>query len=411
MIRLGKYFLCFCMLLNMELLHAATPADSLVFKQIKRLSDSVGKVIAPDKRTAIFKTDISGTTTPTVALETTDAKGADVLRQAFQKAGLNVKVDAVVLPAAGLGEKRYGVVSLSVVNIRRSPDHAAELMTQATLGTPLQILKKENGYYLVRTPDQYISYVEQIGIASMDAKAMEEWNKAKKLVFTPDYGFSYSKADEKSLRVSDLVNGSIVRLIGKEKNFYQVAYPDNRIAYIPVAQAIAYEQWVKRPNPTSDQILSAAKTMMGVPYLWGGTSVKGVDCSGFTKTSFFLNGIVLPRDASQQALVGETVDIMERDSLSMPKALKNLQPGDLLFFAASKGKVANPRVTHVAIYMGKGQFIQSAGLVRINSFDPAAKDYTNQSRTIVSARRMLSAIGQPEITRIDQHNFYTTVQR
>ena len=411
MIRLGKYFLCFCMLLNLEFLQAATPADSLIFKQVKRLSDSVSKIIAPDKRTAIFKTDISGTTNTTVVLETTDANGAAALRQAFQKAGLKVSVKAVVLPAADLGEKHYGVVSLSVVNIRRSPDHAAELMTQATLGTPLQILKKENGYYLVRTPDHYISYVEQIGIASMDAKATEEWNKAKKLVFTADYGFSYSKADEKSLRVSDLVNGSIVRLLGKEKNFYQVAYPDNRIAYIPVAQATAFEQWVKRPNPTSDQILNTAKTMMGVPYLWGGTSVKGVDCSGFTKTSFFLNGVVLPRDASQQALVGETVDIMEGDSLSMPKALKNLQPGDLLFFAASKGKVANPRVTHVAIYMGNGQFIQSAGLVRINSFDPSAKDYTNQSRTIVSARRMLSAIGQPEITRIDQHKFYTTVQR
>ena len=143
---------------------------------------------------------------------------------------------------------------------------------------------------------------------------------------------------------------------------------------------------------------------MGIPYLWGGTSIKGMDCSGFTKTSYLLNGIVLPRDASQQALVGDKVDILENDTLSISKALKNLKPGDHLFFAADK---RNRRVTHTAIYIGNGDFIQAAGLVRINSMISGSKNYDDfQSRTLVGARRVLTAIGDPEITRIDKHPYY-----
>jgi len=82
-----------------------------------------------------------------------------------------------------------------------------------------------------------------------------------------------------------------------------------------------------------------------------------------------------------------------------------------LFFAAAKGKTANPRVTHTAIYMGDGQFIQSSGMVCINSLDPQAKDYEEfHARTLVSARRMLNSIGTPEITRIDQHHLYAAGQ-
>ena len=145
----------------------------------------------------------------------------------------------------------------------------------------------------------------------------------------------------------------------------------------------------------------------GVPYLWGGTSIKGVDCSGFTKTCYFLNGIIIPRDASQQALVGEKVDIYENDTVDINKCLKNLHAGDLLFFAAGKNRRPNPKITHTAIYMGNGEFIQSAGYVGINSIVSTSENFDSfGSRTLVCARRILNSIGTAEISRVDQHPFY-----
>ena len=169
-----------------------------------------------------------------------------------------------------------------------------------------------------------------------------------------------------------------------------------------------YNQWVKQTNPSAEQILTTAKTFIGVPYLWGGTSIKGVDCSGFTKSAYFLNGIIIPRDASQQALVGLPLDVLENEDISVEKCLKNLKEGDLLFFSISKRRGINGgRVTHTAIYMGNGEFIQAAGMVKINSLVPTAVNYdAGQSPTLVGARRMLTEIGKPEITRVDQHNWY-----
>ena len=150
----------------------------------------------------------------------------------------------------------------------------------------------------------------------------------------------------------------------------------------------------------------------GVPYLWGGTSIKGVDCSGFTKTCYFLNGIIIPRDASQQALIGEKVDIYESDTVNIAKCLKTLRAGDLLFFAGGKHRVVNPKITHTAIYIGDGDFIQSAGSVGINSMISTSAIFDAfGSRTLVCARRILNSIGSPEISRIDQHPFYKSTTK
>lgn len=223
-----------------------------------------------------------------------------------------------------------------------------------------------------------------------------------------DYGHALSKPDLQAARVSDLVGGNVLQVLGTEKDFYQVRFPDQRIAYIQQSQAMPYQKWVDRPNPHAAAVLATAKTLIGVPYLWGGTSIKGVDCSGFTKTAYFLNGIIIPRDASQQALVGQPVDVMENDTVNVEKCLKNLQPGDLLFFSSAKARGINGgKVTHTAIYMGNGEFIQSAGMVKISSLVPTAVNYDKgQTPALVGARRILTAIGQPEITRVSEHDWY-----
>lgn len=92
--------------------------------------------------------------------------------------------------------------------------------------------------------------------------------------------------------------------------------------------------------------------------------MKGVDCSGFTKTVYLMNGIELLRDASQQATMGVGIEA--------GKDFENLQKGDLIFFNRNAGEHDLRRITHVAIYLGNRFFIHSSGRVRIGSFEPAS---------------------------------------
>ncbi len=365
---------------------------------------AIQKKFAPDKRAIYFNMQIKG---DSVKLESTSQEALDEFEK-VKPTMVNIKFTSTLLPNTSLNGLTYGVANLSVCNNRANPQNAAELMTQMLLGTPIRILKKQGGFYLVKTPDGYLSWTDGGAIKQMDKQQYEAWQKADKVVFIADYGHGFSKADVNSQRVSDLVGGNILQLLGQEKDFYKVAYPDGRVAYLPKTNVTLYKQWVKRPNPKATAVLATAQTLLGVPYLWGGTSIKGVDCSGFTKTAYFLNGIVIPRDASQQALVGNVVDVLENDTINVAKCLKNLQPGDLLFFSAAKRRGINGgRVTHTALYMGNGEFIQSAGMVKINSLVPTATNYDGvQSSSLVGARRILTEIGKPEITRVEQHDWY-----
>ncbi|HTM97881.1 MAG TPA: C40 family peptidase [Pedobacter sp.] len=370
----------------------------------RAIAAQIQKKFVPDKRDIYLNMQFKG---DSVKLEST----SEIVIQEFEKVRPKegaVKFSSTLLPAKSLNGLIYGVTNISVGNNRSNPQHGAELMTQMLLGTPVQVLKKQGGFYLVKTPDNYLAWTDGGALKLMDEQAFKTWQTCEKVIFTADYGHAFSKSAENSLRVSDLVKGNILQLLGQEKDYYKVCFPDQRVGYIQKSQATSYQNWLKRPNPKASTVLSQAINLLGVPYLWGGTSIKGVDCSGFTKTAYFLNGIIIPRDASQQALVGDAIDVLENDSISVNKCLKNLQPGDLLFFSAAKRKGINGgRVTHTAIYMGEGEFIQSAGMVKISSLEPDKNNYDGgQATTLVGARRILTAIGQPQITRVDHHDWY-----
>ena len=389
-----KKFFLIALALSFSLSLEAALLDSILIKRVNELSAQIQKKYAPDKRTEFFQLKLEATEPLTFNLQVTKFEAIQELRALLKSENISAIINDEVLPAKSLDGKIYGVANLSVINTRYAPNHAAEMATQATLGTPVKILKKEKGHFFVRTPDNYLSWTESDGLTPMNKTDYENWQTAEKVVYTDVFGFAYS----------DLVAGNILQVLSESNGFYKIEFPDKRIAYISVKRAQSFDLWKNRPDPTAEQILKTARNFLGIPYLWGGTSIKGMDCSGFTKTSYLLNGIVLPRDASQQALVGDKVDILENDTLSISKALKNLKPGDHLFFAADK---RNRRVTHTAIYIGNGDFIQAAGLVRINSMISGSKNYDDfQSRTLVGARRVLTAIGDPEITRIDKHPYY-----
>ncbi len=330
---------------------------------IRQILDSVNNAFAPDKRTVLFKVDaIRGV----LKGETTSAAAKDALVKKLTAAGLSFLDSITVLPSPDLGEQTRALVSISVANIRTQPSHRAELATQATMGTPLHVWKKERGWYLVQTPDHYLGWVDGDAIQRKDPAGMRHWQQQPKLIFTSPYGFAYEQSSMETT-VSDLVYGDVMALINVAGDHFAVVLPDGRKAYIRRIESMRYTDWQKSRYPTPDSIIGAARKMMGVPYLWGGTSFKGVDCSGFTKTVFFMNGLVLPRDAYQQVQVGEDI--------STVYGWQHLQRGDLLFFGSPAKDSIPERVVHVGIWIGNGEFIHASGRVQVASLDPAASNY------------------------------------
>ncbi len=384
-----KFLVSFCFIWltvgSIQAVVAAT-SDSTQIKKVLKIYQDVKSEYAPDGRTAIFQ--LTAQEDGRYALESSVADASQVFLEKSKSEQVDNLITRTNLPSIELGEQRYGIVNLSVVNLRTIPKNAAELATQALLGTPLDILKKAGNYYLVRTPDQYIAWLDAAAITVKTKNEINDWIGKPKLLFTDDYGHGYTEPNVTSERVSDLVLGNILIQIKKITGFYQVQYPDGRTAYVQEKQVTDYDQWATKINPKPEHVIEVAKSMLGIPYLWGGTSVKGVDCSGFTKTTFFMNGVVIPRDASQQVLVGQSIAILQDNELDLKMAQTNLLPGDLLFFAGGKQQSPHARVTHVALYIGNGEFIHAAGKVRVNSMNPEAANYDDfQTRTLVAARR------------------------
>ena len=376
-----------------------------LFAQGKNDMDKIQNVIkelenkyAPDARTALFKINVEKKNDSYILNgETNLPKVKEELLQKLNNLDITDQIET--LPGKDLNSKIFGIVDLSVANLRTKPENQAEMASQALLGTPVKVLKRKRGWYLVQTPDKYISWTEDDGIYRVNLDTLAEWNSSDKIIYTKDFGFSYSMPDQNSQRVSDIVIGDILKYLGDENGFCKVTYPDGRTAYIKADECKDFEKWLSERNPTTDNIIKTAKTFMGIPYLWGGTSAKGMDCSGFTKTVFFLNGIVLPRDASQQVNIGEPVDTKDK--------LDDLIPGDLLFFGKKGDADTKQKITHVAIYLGDGDFINAAGRIRIDSFSKDKPNYSAyRDDSFVCAKRVLNSIGSNGVTTIANNKFY-----
>ena len=321
-----------------------------------------------------------------------DVKEAYV--KAFADKGIAVLDSIQTLPAEDLKDKVYGVSNQSVINFRTSGKYSAESATQVMMGTPLQVLEKKGGWTRAITPEGYISWVTSGSITYMNKEEFDAYKVAKKVIINTKYTTMYERPSANSQMVSDVVWGNILLDKGAQGAWQKVAISDGREGYVPKADVMDFDKWLDSRNPTADNIIATAKQFIGVPYMWGGTSIKAVDCSGFCKSTYFLNGIVLARDASQQCLTGDGVDISKYvDGGEYTKeALSNLKKGDLIFFGTKATPEKKERITHVGIYIGDGIFIHSATKVRINSLIPTDANYYDGSKRLVRAQRILGNV-------------------
>ncbi len=351
--------------------------------QAKAIIETIRQEYAPDKRVALFRVDTTFAKIPVLLLGETNLPAAkQALIEQLTAAGIPFTDSLALLPSPSLAGLHHGIVNVSVCNIRSEPKHASELATQALLGTPLRVWKKEGNFYLVQTPDDYLGWLDAGGAICMDASQWEAWMQSERAIVTTDYVFAYEQAAETSQKITDLLAGNILQTIENQGRFTKVKLPDGRTGHVLTNHLAPLRQWLDSRQPDAAHIIATAMEMMGRPYLWGGTSGKGMDCSGFTKMVFFLNGLLLPRDASQQVLIGDPI---ETDT-----TLANLLPGDLLFF----GKKATPdqreKITHVAIYLGDGKIIHASTRVEIESLRRGEADFAEERLlTFVRGRRVI----------------------
>lgn len=323
---------------------------------------------APDKRVALFDVETQKKDEAYILKGESNLPDAVIsLKQKLDAENITYEDSIQILPSKEMEGKTEGLIKISVANLRSQPSHSSELVTQATLGTPVKVYKKDGGWYYIQTPDGYLAWVDYGGVTPVSEEELAAWRSGEKIIFLDTYGFSYETANTNAQEVSDLTAGNILELLGEEKGFYKVKYPHGREAFIEKSSAQPYQQWLTSLQASGESLIETSKSLMGIPYLWGGTSPKGVDCSGYTKTIFFLNGIILPRDASQQIHTGIEVD--------STRNFENLVPGDLLFFGRKATDTTAERVIHVGMWIGDNKFIHSMGDVHISTMDTTHTDF------------------------------------
>lgn len=320
-----------------------------------------------------------------------DAKSAII--EMLDKSGIEYADSITVMPDPAVVDKPWGLITVSVCNIRTRPSHAAEQSTQALMGTPVRILNKRSGWYLVQTPDSYTGWTDN-DLAELSDEELAAWKGSDRMIYT---GHTGVVADSNGETVSDIVFGVIVVRTGSRGDSWTVLLPDGRSGETKKSDCTDFRTWAEGAGIAPEGLVRFAKSFMGAPYLWGGTSTKGVDCSGFTKMIYYFGGVILTRDASGQFRYG--------DEVSIDKPLETLAPGDLLYFGRVRD--GKPRITHTGMYIGDTEFIHSSGMVKVNSFDSTRTNYSGYLLEILQgARRVTTFTEGKGLERVSQHSWY-----
>lgn len=289
----------------------------------------------------------------------------------IKKLSLSALAAICVLGAAA---QHWALVKVPIAYMRAKPSHSSELVSQAILGNPVKILDKQGDFYNVETPDGYHGLIKFNSLRLLSDAEYESWRESPRELFYATLQPTYRGYQAESAGYA---------------TYGAIACPSDSLTG---AMTVPFKQWAEQAyaERCPEIVLHRAKEMIGFPYLWGGSTTLAPDCSGFTQTAFLSAGILLPRDAWQQAQAGVPV-------ASLDKAL----PGDLIFYGRP-GKI-----NHVAIYMGEGRIIHSSGHVRICRMNAAAPGdeelYTDKP---VAIRRFLGIEEIPGVKVIKDHPFY-----
>jgi hypothetical protein len=366
-------------------------------KDVKKIISRFGEKNVEDVREEVFSVSFEHVGGVTYILKGDVGNVAlkrSLVRELIDK-GFHIQDSIRVLPA-GVTEP-WALVELSVTTLRTSPSHTSSMVSQALMGSPLRVLKEEGDWVYVQTSDRYLGWTEKGALHFMDESSLNNWKSALRVMVI--VRGTEIRDRETDRVVSDLVAGDLLETSGVRSGHIMVTSPGGRSGYVLGSEVVAFNEAVFPDTVDVKAVKESALNLLGTPYLWGGTSVRALDCSGFIKTVYQLHGLVLPRDASLQARYGEEIPL--------DKGWRNFEIGDLLFFAPHEG---SKRITHVGLYIGNSEFIHEAGRAKINSLDSTRENYNpSRKHTLTEVRRIKGMEGTEGIIPITQHPWYVNL--
>ncbi|MEG6512814.1 C40 family peptidase [Desulforamulus ruminis] len=227
----------------------------------------------------------------------------------------------------------FVLTAAAVADVREQPEEGVPLVTQLLMGWPAQVLGMEGQWLHIQAVDG------SPGWTPVDCFCLPAWPEENPVVQVVRATAGLYSREQANTCCGTLFLGSRLRLLEEKEKNLQVSLPGGKSAYLlkEDVKVIHSNQLVKNRD-----VLAAAYLFAGAPYLWGGMTTRGVDCSGLTYMAYFVNGYQLPRDAQDQFKAGAPV---ERDQL---------HAGDLVFFST-----IDPGPSHVGIYQGEGMFFNA----------------------------------------------------
>lgn len=279
-------------------------------------------------------------------------------------------------------ETEWAVVNVSSCFMRARPDYESGNETQCLMGTVLEVTGKDRYWLRVNAPDYRDCWTNELSLTLMTEAEKDEYVAAPKLICVAEYTHVYEEPRESSARICDFIMGDIVRDSPRADcgSWTAVLLPSGREGWVRGVEVEDLGRWADTRRADGESLTGLARRFIGVPYLWGGNTVKHFDCSGFTKFVYMMNGIVLPRNAREQIWCG----------VEIPFDLAEMEPGDLVFFGSLRQDGSIASVTHVAMYIGGGRIIHSSQLVRVNSLKAGLPD--SYGRTPIAVRRILGHV-------------------
>ncbi len=233
---------------------------------------------------------------------------------------------------------QYGICPLNCVPVRKEPQDISEMVTQLLFGDHFQILEKKGNWVRIRIVfDFYEGWIDHKQYHSITAEEYSTYTKEDDIYLTDLVDFAIDKSNE----LTPLSIGANLKA--------------NSLLNLHTEGASSNEKIDK------SKFISLASNYLNAPYLWGGKTPFGIDCSGLTQMVYKIAGYQLFRDAAQQSRQGEALSFIEES-----------EPGDLAFFDNEEGQI-----THVGIMMQNNYIIHAHGKVRIDRLDHTGIFNTN----------------------------------